>query len=244
MRLIAIGVALLSSVSVAPQATPAPVGAVAAPDAAADAIAELLANDATVLAQTRRLLQTQLPAALESDPDMQAMEKQWPGVTAEFIKLVEPIITASLTSQLPAYRRDVAAVFARRMTPDELKTTYDFYASPAGQRLMASALTGVDVTDMLRKQIKAGESAEVSGADISNAVRPGAQSALNALDTDDQMRLMAFTMTSAGRKMEAINPQLMQLAARLNNERSPDAEKQIGQVVEQLIAQRMAAGGK
>lgn len=244
-RLLGITLALLATLPAAAQTVPSPAPAVtAAPSPAALRIATRLASEEVVVAQTRRMLRQQLPAAMSANPDMKKLEQQLPGVTAEMIATMEPIILASLIRRLPAYQREVAAVYQRRLTPDELVAVGAFYESPTGARLLTLVRDGVDYSALLDKQLRSGGEAPISRAELAATITPAVQPAVAGLSDAEQLALLRFGMTTAGRKLVGINQELLELAVSFNNKQDEAAEKELDVAMTALIERRMAARKK
>jgi hypothetical protein len=155
---------------------------------------------------------------------------------------MEPIIVAALPRRLPNYRFEIACFFDKSLTQAEVKEVEVFYASPVGQRLITQMRNGADFTKLIGEQIKSGGDTTITAQDLGGAITPAVQPAVSSLSTEDQLRLVDFSMSSAGRKLTSLNPQLLDLSARFSNAEDPEVSKQIQQAVRALVARRSASG--
>lgn len=204
-------------------------------------IAQRLAGADMVLGQTRRVLKQQMPTAMAGDPKVQELEARWPGISGEMIATMEPIILASIARRLPTYQRSIADVFAAQMNATELAATDAFYGSPAGQHALAAIRDGADYGALLKRQLSAPKT-PLSGTDITSAIAPAVQPALNQLTPQEQLQLMSFSMTSAGRKMTGISGSLGEAAARFGAEKDPETQAAIKAAVVALVQRKLAVG--
>lgn len=211
-------------------------------DALALKIAQRLAGADVVMAQTRRVLKQQMPAAMATDPKVQALEARWPGISGELVATMEPIILASISRRLPRYQRAIADVFVSQMDASELAATDAFYSSPAGQHALAAIREGVDYGTLLKRQLSSPK-APLTGTDIVSAIVPSVQPAINQLTAQDQVLLMSFSRTSAGRKLAQISGGLGEAAAQFNAEKDPETEAATKAAVMGLVQRKLAAGG-
>ena len=172
---------------------------------------------------------------------MQMMEQRRPGITGEFLDVMEPIIVAATIKRLPAYRVKVAEIFDRRMTSAELEATAAFYTSPTGRRVLALAVDGLDYGAILQQQIASGGKAEIAAGDIHTLAEGAAMPAIRKLDPAEMKVLMTFGVSPAGLKVNQMRPEIEQLAARENNVPDPVVDAEITKAVGALVARRSSA---
>ena len=226
-----------ASTSAAP--TPVPT-----PSAAGMRIATTLASEAVVRTTTGKVLRDQFPKAFAKDPNFQELERSFPGITTEFLNVLEPIIVAATIKRLPIYQAKVAALFDRRMNTVELDTTADFYASPAGRHVVALAVAGLDFGPILKRELESGGTADIASSEIRSAAAAAVVPAMKQLDPSELRVLAAFGATSAGQKVNQMRTELAELAAEENNRSDPAVEAEMAKAVEALIKQRVSAAAK
>lgn len=214
------------------------------PSVAGMRIATTLASEEVVRTATAKVLRDQVPKAFAKDPNFQEMERSFPGITNEFLNVMEPIVVAATIKRLPIYQAKVAALFDRRMNPSELNATGDFYASPAGRRVVALAVAGLDFGPILKRQIESEGKTAIASGEISSAAEAAVAPAMKQLDPSEMKVLIAFGSSPAGLKVNQMRAELALLAAEENNRPDPATEAEIAKAVEALIKLRVSAEAK
>ncbi len=112
----------------------------AAPRPAALTLAQLLYPEALVV----RMAGTDATMAqlLASDPAMQAREDRHPGIVRAIAEAVQPLRVRSMRERMPVLWQRQAAIYGAAFTEPELATLNRFYATPAGQALVATMQSG------------------------------------------------------------------------------------------------------
>lgn len=240
---------LLQGVAVPPGVPPvAAVPAVAeqAPSAAALAagieIAKLQNPEDATLAGSDVAIRAVLHKTLAADPDVVAIDKAHPGFAAAGEEAIRSTTMAILKDRLPMLWNRLGAAFARRLSEPELRETLTFYRSPAGARLVRAAMSGIDVTTLIDRQV-ADPDRKVETDELATTLATSASSAIRSASADDRTALYRFVFTPLGLKIRALNPDLLRIAADWGNERSPADEKRIETAVGAALAPFLAEGG-
>ena len=93
--------------------------------AAAADLLDAMGGRESVLSQINRVIPIQ----------MQALQSQFPSMTAETRGLIEKSMRDEMTVGVNQLLTQMASAWARRFTANELRTIASFHRSPAGQRL-------------------------------------------------------------------------------------------------------------
>lgn len=214
------------------------------PSAAGMRIAATLASEAIVRKATGRILRDQVPKAFAKDPDFQKMEQSFPGITNEFLDVMEPIVVTATIKRLPIYQAKVAALFDLRMNAAELNTTADFYESPTGKRVVALAIEGLDFGPILKRQLETSGNTDIAPREIGRAAEAAVGPAIDQLNPSEIKVLVAFGSSPAGQKVNQMRAEIAQLAAEENNRSDPAVDAQIAEAIDALIKKRVNAKTK
>jgi hypothetical protein len=171
-------------------ASAAPATAPAAQDDAARLVGELIAEGPLADLAVRSF-----DHSVESSGDAEAKARyaRYPGLREAVAAKLRPELLKILRRALPDLRSQVRAILVADLTPDELREAADFFASPTGRKVYASALKSIgDRPD--RSEKEAGEAA--------------AAAVMRDLAPRDYGPLMKFSASGAGRKMNRINPKI------------------------------------
>ncbi|WP_433909536.1 DUF2059 domain-containing protein [Sphingomonas yabuuchiae] len=119
------------------QAAPA---AQAAARPAALTLARLLYPEALVVNATGT--DVMVAQLLATDPKMKAREDKHPGIVRAIAEAVQPLRVRSMRERMPVLWQRQAAIYGAAFTEPELATLNRFYATPAGQALVATMQSG------------------------------------------------------------------------------------------------------
>lgn len=112
----------------------------AAPRPAALMLARLLYPETLIVNAART--DVMVAQLLASDPKMQAREERHPGIVRAFAEAVQPLRVRSMRERMPVLWQRQAAIYGAAFTDAELATLNRFYATPAGQALIATMQSG------------------------------------------------------------------------------------------------------
>lgn len=107
----------------------------AKPVAAADSqdLRVAAAKDLLVAMQAREMFRAQFEASLPKQ--MANIQREYPDMTAEMRKLIETTFREETEGSLPALMNEMANLYAKRFTADDLKTIATFHRTKAGTKL-------------------------------------------------------------------------------------------------------------
>ncbi|OMJ32829.1 hypothetical protein BSZ14_06295 [Sphingomonas sp. Sph1(2015)] len=112
----------------------------AAPRPAALMLARLLYPETLIVNAART--DVMVAQLLASDPAMQAREDRHPGIVHAIAEAVQPLRVRSMRERMPVLWQRQAAIYGAAFTDAELATLNRFYATPAGQALVATMQSG------------------------------------------------------------------------------------------------------
>ncbi|WP_343528227.1 DUF2059 domain-containing protein [Sphingomonas sp.] len=133
------------------QAAPSPPVALNSARPAAKALAQLLYPEAIIVrmaAIDTDVMTTQLLAA---DPKMQARERAHPGIVRAIAQAVQPLRARSMHERMPILWGRQAAIYGAAFSDAELVALNRFYASAAGQALIATMQSGAVPSSMKKE---------------------------------------------------------------------------------------------
>lgn len=251
---IGLAVAMLQPVPLQAQSAPPPVPppvyapppAAAAPavtaqmQARALQLSRILNAEATVRAQMNRVLHQTLPETLKADPNFAPVEATLPGITVDMVAVMEPIIVDAVLKRLPAFQEAAAQIYLRHLTADEIDKMIAFYGSPLGQKVIGQVNASVDLSTVLKAQLATGGKADITAQELKAPIASAAQSTISGLSADEQRELVRFALTPAGRKLGAINAEVLKASEAWMNEDDPAVERQVEQAVTKLLDDRLA----
>jgi len=230
-----------------PIVAPPPAGPVAAPSARALALgrdlAEVLNSEALTRVQLDKMLSESVPQVFAKDPQMAAIEKAYPGAAAALIAALAPVIREVTIAALPGMWRELAPIYAARLSATEIEQLLVFYRSRTGIRLIDAMGRGADYSTALSRVVASGTS-DISPADLRSGAAPGIAEVVRSASAEDGAAMVALTRTSAGAKLPAITQAVHERITQLANARDPETEKRIEALTVRTLQEHMARGGK
>lgn len=178
--------------------------------------------------------------AMLASPDVQAMEKQHPGVVDAMVRASLPVTKVQLRRRLPQLWDKLADFYLANFTPLELDQALTFYASPTGQKMIAQLIARIRpnaVAAELKKNPTGGVSAGALRSDVQATV-PGIVGTLTA---KDQAVLLAFSRTAAFARIQKIGPQVQELQVAWMRDVSPEDYAEVRDAMKTVLDARLAA---
>lgn len=207
---------------------------------AAYKFAQVLRTRESVLAESRYTFTGAFVAEMQADPNVGELEAGYPGITQHMLLKSQNEIERQVIESLPELWAAMAEHFARAMTPAELEDAYGYYSSPAGERLVNSALQNFDY-QAIAKSIVAAPDTKISVDDLDKSMRAGIPKTVSAMSSLDQAELMAFSKTTAFSKIRELGPTVGQVAADWANKSTPEEDKRISDIMTAAIEEFIAA---
>lgn len=225
--------------------TPLPLAATAAAESGAPAtvgslalgveIATLLNNEEITLQQTAKMFDQTIPAAFAANAEMAALEEYYPGIIRYMLDAMRPEVDRQVAARLPELWNRLGAVYSGALTDTEMRELLTFYRSPTGRWLIESLAAGSDVTKMV-ESIIANPDAGVTASDLKIAIQDSARDDLARTMTKQRTTdILRLATTPAGRKVRALNPKLLEVAAAWSNETTPEEDARLNAIVESVV---------
>lgn len=205
-------------------------------------VAALLNSEAVTRVQLRKLQEQTFPEQFANDPNFAVLERQYAGITSEAIDAMMPVLTASALDELPALQRELAGVYAEYFTATELAEMLDFYRGPTGTKLISAVSSGADFSQLVGSAMRAGDKAVVTEQDLTAGVNAGVATMIRSLTDDEAAEVVAFGMSTVGRKLATVNGRVQQFTVSIANRPRPELEKQVEAAVMGVVQRRMGQG--
>jgi hypothetical protein len=127
------------------------------------------------------------------DAESKSLYAQYPGLREHVAARLRPAMVKLMKRALPRLRSDIGKIIASEMTPAEIRDTAEFFGSPTGRKVYASALKSM------------GDKPDRSESDASAAAT---RAVMSSLAPEDMPAMMKFGASSAAGKMKTVNPRI------------------------------------
>lgn len=175
-----------------------------------------------------------------STPEFSQAEAASPGIIAEVVAGIRPIIEGQSARVAKLYRPTTLALFARHLSPADARDVAAFYRSDLGRKMMGSfsrkftpeaTLSGLETAaPVTREQVE---------ADLGKA----ANATVSAMSQDELMELGRLALAKpALLKLSLIGPGVQEIRVQMENEPlTAEEDAAILAVVEDVFGRRFAA---
>lgn len=201
-------------------------------------IATLLNNAESTRRQTTKVFDETMPAVLADDPNVAALEVEFPGITQRMLDAMQSEVETQVVAGLPDLWNRLGTIYAGSLTDAEMRELLIFYRSPTGQWLIDGIVTGADFSKWLGT-VMTNPDVEITAGDLRSAVQGGHVQAglVRTMTAEREADLRKLFATSAGRKVLALNPKLLEVGAAWSNESTPEEDARIDAIVDGVIAE-------
>jgi hypothetical protein len=206
-------------------------------------LARLINQEQAQVDATLRMVDNSFIPALASSEDVKAMEAEYPGILRRIADDLKPVFVRYTRKVLPDYVERYAALYAADFSADEIDDLYKLYASPTGQRLIASMMNNASVETLLKEAVsdpdsKASLSAVQTDHDRSSAA------ALKQVTDEDKAAFAGLVAKPYFPKMIMIGPKLRKLEQDMINEPDPALDAEIEATLKKSVSAYIAASKK
>jgi hypothetical protein len=218
----------------------APVAAAAEPPSAsvtaiAPVYAELakrvLSDDHTD-AKVDGLIAATLKALTEADSDVADLDRQYPGLVTAVGDAMRPLMLRGVAQTMPAYRADLAAMYARNLTPAEARTFADFLARPGPRAFFGSIASQMNYNSMANDLVA---ERDISSTSLSRDVRNTAKEVVAAATPEQVQEVQTFFATPLGKKLIALREQKSAVDLKWANADMPELEREMENLVTETM---------
>ncbi|MFN5127763.1 MAG: hypothetical protein ACK519_03175 [Sphingomonadaceae bacterium] len=171
---------------------------------------------------------------LLSDPDVAAMEADFPRITQYLLKELRSEIEKQVAESLPALWNSLAKLFVKAMNERQLADALAYHSSSSGKRLIAATLQNTDYSRVTKAALTNPEG-NITGDDLANAIRAGAGTSVAAMSHEDQSALLAFMKTEAFGKIRDLGPIIQAISTEWVNQSSPENDQRIEKIIDEVI---------
>ena len=221
---------------------PAVATAAARERALADRLSTLLNSEATIIGDARSDAKAHEFALglFGSSEDIVALEAEYPGIVAEFLDALMPIVNNSMRVRLPELQRRQSDLYVETFDEADLAFLLRFYESPTGRKLIALTMDNMR-TDNMARAAKSSDDLTVSPDAVVADLRSTAHAITPHFDDSDMPMLIALGSSSAAPKMQAMALRTQQIGLDWQDEYLPGEEEEIEALLESIFARRMEA---
>lgn len=172
---------------------------------------------------------------LKSDPSVQQLEAEFPGISKSLMMAVMPILTRSMKERLPTLWDRLAVIYAQTFTLEELDYLIGFYSSPTGQK-MINAITDKYEPTAVMAEMKKSEDFSYSPEAVREDVKTVIPGIMDGLDDKDIANVLDLGRSTAFPKLRKIGLSIQQIKIDWQNEQTPWEEAAMNDAMAEVMA--------
>lgn len=201
-------------------------------------LAQAMRDEPSLMLEVSHIFNDDSLALLAKNPEIAPLEEMAPGVVAYAFRKARPELEAVTRRSIPSLWDAMARIFVRDLTPAEMAQIEAYYVAPAGKRLKTALLKHYDY---MREIAPLGTDldAKTDPAILRDAINAAVPDAVRELSAADRALLIAFSTTPAFRKLQPLNPRILEIVAAWSdsvaNSNDPDLEKAIQAAVSDYL---------
>jgi hypothetical protein len=211
-------------------------------DAAALALAKMVAPLEAHVEAELELARTGVLKLPEANDEARALEAEYPGIHQAMWTAMEPELRASLTSDLPKLWERLARVYKDMLSPPQMQALARFYATPTGQRMLHTIATEADPTPLVEAAFVDPES-KISKEVFEKSNAAGRAAFVASLGEADRPALEQLGRIVPLARLNAVGARVQQVALEWINEEDPAADARLDAVVQPVVEKFMAEAG-
>lgn len=172
----------------------------------AERLEELTEPRALMVAANYAAWEATVRKGASMNPAMQKMEQAYPGVTNAGIDAARPIARQYCEEFVTRFQRERADSYARAMTEKELEQAVAFFETAAAQRVIKRMLANVNpqpLIDQVTQQARTEGKVTITREQAAALDRAAALKTQREVSAEDQVALMRFSQSPAGRRYVA-----------------------------------------
>jgi hypothetical protein len=203
-------------------------------------LARLINQEQVQVDAAVRLIDTSFIPTIAADPNIKQLEAEYPGLLRRIGDDMKPLMASYTRKVLPDYIERAAAIYAGLFSAAEIDDLYGIYASPAGQRLIASMTNNITADALLQEAVKdpkSGSSLAAVGSDHYKA----AAAALKTTSDADKQAFTAIFSKAYFTRMIQLGPKLRKLEQDMINQPDPERDAEIRAVIERAMREHIEA---
>jgi hypothetical protein len=186
-------------------------------------------------------------ASLRSDPELKAMDDEYPGLLEAMHKASRDLVSQAMARSVDQIHLSVAELIEVSFTPADIVELSDFYRSPVGQKTIRQMAASADAGQLYSQAVEAREF-KLTEDQIAAQVHDNARKAVQTFTPEEQTEMMLFMAKPSFGKLARAQPQIQKILAEEFNAPDPEFDRQVeqamGAAIEQHIASFEKTGGK
>jgi hypothetical protein len=197
-------------------------------------LARLLNSEESTITVSERGISDAMPKAMMADPNVKALETQYPGIVDAMVAAMKPILMGHIRSSMPELWTLVGDFYAANLSEADLRAALAFYGSPTGRRIIDLMSAGIDMGPMLDDMVSSGKY-EVTESNLKSSVMPAAARLPGKLTPAEMQATIRFGTSAEGQRVVALTPRVSKLVADWSNKPAPAIEAQLDKVLAAVV---------
>lgn len=197
-------------------------------------LARITNGDEVSHAQLNKMMSETMPNALKSNPDVVAMEKQYPGIITAMLDGMRPLFEKYMNSEMEKLLPVIGRIYAEKMSVADLQATIAFYRSPLGKHVLEMMGEESDFSAALSEAI-ADPDNKVSESGLRAGLYAGVMGVRARLTPAETAEIGRFEASSAGLSLRTTIAPVQAAVVASSNGPTPELDAALQKVVLDVI---------
>jgi hypothetical protein len=201
---------------------------------AAYEMAILQQGDANFSDELLASMSSQIYIAYSEIPEFAELEEASPGFLDALVAAVIPVIVKQTTDSYPALYDNLAKFYAKNLELEDIENATRFFATDSYRVIRESTENNLDMSSILSGAVEDPDG-NISSDDLEKLVENSVAQSVGGWDKQVRTDLLKFAFTPTGRKMTSLRAQRNQIEADWANESTPEEDRELEEVLENVI---------
>jgi hypothetical protein len=175
----------------------------------------------------------------EADPEMKALEAEYPGIFAFVYAELEPVLREQATRQWPRDIAEFAQLYDTMLKPAEIAALDAYYRTETGQRTIRTMFTGIDLAPVLA-EVLANPDGEVSAKTLASSTGAAKRKVMAELGPADEATAKAMLQGIGMAKLAEVGAAVQKLSLKQANAQDPASEALLNEATDKAFEKFIA----
>ncbi|UIP07695.1 DUF2059 domain-containing protein [Erythrobacter sp. SDW2] len=188
-----------------------------------------------------RWMEVDIPETLAQDPDLMALDEVCPGSLTVLVESGRSLLKEDFIRDQDRYRREVAALFADRLSPEHAAEVAALYSTPLGKKLVQSVGDNQSL-DFVMEEALADPYGDTTAEALAKDDERTLREVVQRLTLAEKRELSDLFGKSPGfRAFEAIQDELVAIRTRIELETANEEDPELEAAMEQALGSHLAS---
>jgi hypothetical protein len=178
-------------------------------------------------------------ASLSANPEMKALETQYPGLLEAMHQATRDLIGEEMGRSVEQAHASLAQLIGKEFTAADIAELTAFYRSPIGQKTLTQMAEATDASGLYQQAVQQPDF-KLTENQAEAQIKQTARAATKSFTDDKQVQLMLFMAKPSFLKLAKAQPEIRKIMVETFNSKDPEFDKSIEQAMALAVQEHIA----